>query len=96
MREPPANGSRVRTSWTGSSVLAEDPQLTHLEHIIQLPHHEGGHTAIEASRFRLSRSRARVDTSAPTFNRDMMYVLNDVLGYDDERLSELLVSGALE
>ena len=37
-----------------------------------------------------------MDTSAPTFSRDMMFVLNDVLGYDDDRLAELLVSGALE
>jgi crotonobetainyl-CoA:carnitine CoA-transferase CaiB-like acyl-CoA transferase len=76
--------------------LAADPQLEHLGHIIKLPHHEGGETAIEASRIRMSRSTPRVDTSAPTFNRDMMFVLNEVLGYDDEKLGELLVSGALE
>ena len=29
-------------------------------------------------------------------DRDMMFALNDVLGYDDERIGELLVSGALE
>ena len=44
----------------------------------------------------MSRSQPVLDSSAPTFNRDMMFVLNEVLGYDDEKLGELLVSGALE
>ena len=44
----------------------------------------------------LSRSPVSVDTSAPTFNRDMMYVLNEVLGYDDQKTGELLVAGVLE
>lgn len=79
-----------------SPELLEDPQLNHLGHFVRLPHHEGGETAIEGSRIHMSRSKARMDTSAPTFSRDMMFVLNDVLGYDDDRLSELLVSGALE
>lgn len=76
--------------------LVADPQLQHLGHFIELPHHEGGHTAIEASRFALSRSPGVCDTTAPTFNRDMDFVLKEVLGYDDEKLGELLIAGALE
>ncbi|MGE0623784.1 MAG: CaiB/BaiF CoA transferase family protein [Pseudomonadales bacterium] len=79
-----------------SPELVTDPQLSHQGHFIRLPHPEGGETAIEASRIRMSRSVPVVDSSAPTFNRDMLYVLNEVLGYDDEKLGELLVSGALE
>jgi crotonobetainyl-CoA:carnitine CoA-transferase CaiB-like acyl-CoA transferase len=76
--------------------LFTDPQLAHLGHFVRLPHHEGGHTTIEGSRIHLSRTPAVMDTTAPTFGRDIMYVLNEVLGYDDERLSALLVAGALE
>ncbi|MDP6472465.1 MAG: CoA transferase [Pseudomonadales bacterium] len=79
-----------------SPELVKDPQLAHFEHFIGLPHHEGGETVVEAARIHMSRSNPSVDTSAPTFSRDMMFVLNDVLGYDDEKIGELLVSGALE
>jgi|TARA_B100000315_G_scaffold259141_2_gene313819 crotonobetainyl-CoA:carnitine CoA-transferase CaiB-like acyl-CoA transferase len=79
-----------------SPELVCDPQLLHLGHFITLPHQEGGETVIESSRIHLSRSPVSVDASAPTFNRDMMYVLSEVLGYDDERMGELLVAGVLE
>jgi len=79
-----------------SPELRRDPQLNHLGHFIEVPHHEGGTTAVEAARIQMSRSEPVVETSAPTFNRDMMFVLNDLLGYDDDKLGELLVSGALE
>ncbi len=73
-----------------------DPQLRHLGHFIDLPHPDGGQTTIEAARVRLSRAAARVDRSAPTFGRDLEAVLSGILGYDDERIAELVVSGALE
>lgn len=76
--------------------LVADPQLEHHGHFLRLPHQEGGHTVIESTRIHLSRSQPVVDSSAPTFNRDMMFALNEVLGYSDERIGELLISGALE
>lgn len=76
--------------------LVADPQLEHHGHFLRLPHQEGGHTVIESTRIHLSRSQPMVDSSAPTFNRDMMFALNEVLGYSDERIGELLISGALE
>ncbi|MEM7097209.1 MAG: CoA transferase [Pseudomonadota bacterium] len=79
-----------------SPELREDPQLAHQGHFVDLPHHEGGHTTIEASRIVMSRSSPKLESTAPTFGRDMMYVLTDVLGYDDEKVGGLLVSGALE
>ena len=79
-----------------SPELVADPQLAHLGHFVDLPHQEGGHTTIEAARIHMSRSQPVVDTSAPTFNRDMMFALQEVLGYDDERIGELLATGALD
>ena len=78
------------------SELIKDPQLKHLDHFLELPHHEGGNTVIEGPRIHFSRSKARQDSSAPTFNRDMMYVLHEVLGYEHDKIGELLVAGVLE
>jgi len=79
-----------------SPELVTDSQLLHRGHFVEVPHHEGGHTIIEGSRIKMSRSTPTMDQSAPTFNRDMMFVLEDVLGYDSEKVGELLISGALE
>jgi crotonobetainyl-CoA:carnitine CoA-transferase CaiB-like acyl-CoA transferase len=79
-----------------SPELVGDPQLAHRGHFVTLPHHEGGETVIEGSRLRMSRSQPTMDSSAPTFSRDQMYVLTDILGYDDERVGELLVAGVFE
>ena len=79
-----------------SPELIKDPQLRHLDHFLQLPHHEGGNTVIEGPRIHFSRSKTSQDTSAPTFNRDMMYVLHEVLGYEHDKIGELLVAGVLE
>ncbi len=79
-----------------SPELVKDPQLLHQGHFIPLPHHEGGETVIESARHSLSRSTRHVDSSAPTFNRDMMYVLQELLGYDDAKVGELLVAEVLQ
>ena len=79
-----------------SEQLLKDHQLQHANHFIKLPHHEAEYTYIENARVHLSRSPVHTETSAPTFARDMMYVLQDVLAYDDDRVGELLVSGVLD
>lgn len=100
--EPYALEARLQAAQIPASVvqnspeLVQDPQLEHLGHFITLPHHEGINTVIESTRVHLSRSRVHVDDSAPTFSRDMMYVLNEVLSYDDEKIGELLVAGVFE
>jgi len=75
--------------------LARDPQLDHLGHIIYRPHPCGRDGAIEACATRMSRTPARVDQTLPSFGRDMDEILKDILGYDDERIVELLVAEAL-
>jgi len=75
--------------------LARDPQLGHLCHFIYRPHPCGRDGAIEACATRMSRTPARVDQTLPSFGRDMDEILKDILGYDDERIVELLVAEAL-
>ena len=73
-----------------------DPQLLHLQHFKQIPHPHGGHTVVEGTRARLSRTPGRPGDTVPTFGAGMTDVLEGILGYDAERIGELLVAGILE
>ncbi|HXG20443.1 MAG TPA: CoA transferase [Methylomirabilota bacterium] len=76
--------------------LADDPQLIHRGHFVQLDHPKYGKTTVEGSRFRLSRTPARIEGSAATMGRDNQYVLETLLGYSEERITELVAAGVLE
>jgi benzylsuccinate CoA-transferase BbsF subunit len=79
-----------------SPECVRDPQLRHRGHFVSIPHAGKGHTVVEGSRFRLSRTPAQIDAAAPSYGLDNQWVLGDLLGYDDERITELVISGALE
>ncbi len=79
---------------TGPSLI-EDPQLQHRNHFVSVPHPLLGEFVIEGPRFSLSRSKVAAGP-APTMGQHTQTVLSDVLGYDDDRMVELLISGALE
>jgi benzylsuccinate CoA-transferase BbsF subunit len=79
-----------------SGELYGDPQLAHRGHFVAVEHEVHGTTTVEGSRFRLSRTPARIERSGPTFGRDNEHVLKEILGYDDERIAELIATGALE
>lgn len=76
--------------------LSQDPQLVDRGHFVQLRHPTHGTTTVEGSRFRPSRTPARVTGSAPTLGRDNQYVLETMLGYSPERITELVAAGVLE
>lgn len=78
-----------------SADLAADPQLVHREHIRELPHPTYGTTPVEGSRFRLSRTPAVIGGAAPTLGRDNQEVLTQILGYDEDRITDLVIAGAL-
>ncbi|MDP9237011.1 MAG: CoA transferase [Chloroflexota bacterium] len=79
-----------------SRELYDDAQLWHRGHFVQLEHEVHGTTWVEGSRFRLSRTPARIERAAPTFGRDNFYVLETILGYDADRIAELAAAGVLE
>ncbi|MEL7157651.1 MAG: CoA transferase, partial [Actinomycetota bacterium] len=79
-----------------SADLAADPQLVHRGHFIEGEHAEHGTMWIEGSRFRLSRTPASVTSAGPTLGQHTFEVLQDILGYDDERLGEVAAAGILE
>jgi len=78
-----------------STDLCADPQLVHREHVQQVTHPTYGTTPIEGSRFRLSRTPAVKHEAAPTLGRDNDQVLREILGYDEDRVTELVIAGAL-
>ena len=80
----------------GSALAFADPQLQHRGHFVELEHPLFDTTTVEATRFTMSRTPPRVVLSAPSFGRDNDHVLRELLGYDDERITELVVAGALE
>ena len=79
---------------TGEDFCA-DPQVHALGHLVVQPEPVGGVTKIEASRFRLSATPARLDRSAPAIGRDNARILTDFAGYDDARIAALAEAGVL-
>jgi crotonobetainyl-CoA:carnitine CoA-transferase CaiB-like acyl-CoA transferase len=79
-----------------SPEMMADPQLAHRGHFVELPHDIHGKTTVEGSRFRLSRTPALVDRAAPTFGRDNFEVLEQILGYDFERIGNLAAAEVLQ
>ena len=76
--------------------LYADPQLRHRGHFIEVPHEVHGTTTVEGSRVRFSRTPARIERSGPPFGRDNQHVLEDILGYSQDRITELVLAGVLE
>ena len=79
-----------------STEAIRDPQLLHRGHFVRLPHPLLGETTVEGSRFRLSRTPARVERAGPTFGQHNFEVLSDLLGYDADRIAELAAAGVLQ
>jgi crotonobetainyl-CoA:carnitine CoA-transferase CaiB-like acyl-CoA transferase len=75
--------------------VARDPQLAARGHFIEIPHPEGGTTAIEGPRALLSDSPAIPGRKVPTLGRDNDRILREILRYDEARIAELVIAGAL-
>jgi len=76
--------------------LGKDPHLLERGHFVELDHPKFTKTTVENSRFRLSRTPARIRSSAPTLGGDNQYILETILGYSEERITELAAAGVLE
>lgn len=72
-----------------------DPQLTHLHHYRTVEHPVHERCVVEGPRVRLSRTPGVVRRAGPTLGEHNQVVLGDFLGYDDDRVTELVIAGAL-
>ena len=75
--------------------VARDPQLAARGHFIEIPHPEGGTTAIEGPRVLLSESPASPGREVPTLGRDNQRILREILEYDEARITEIVIAGGL-
>jgi crotonobetainyl-CoA:carnitine CoA-transferase CaiB-like acyl-CoA transferase len=75
--------------------LFADSQLLHRGHFIEIAHDVFPSTTIESSRLSLSRCPAKVPERALSLGRDNTRVLSELLGYSDERITELDAQGVL-
>ena len=78
-----------------ASSAVDDPQLVHRGHLVRVPHSLHGESVVEGSRFRLSRTPARIG-QPPAVGEHTEQVLKDILGYDDERIADLAAAGAFD
>ena len=73
-----------------------DAQFLHRDHYAKVPHPVHGTSWAERSAIRLSRTPGSPKWAGPTLGQHLQQILVDILGYDDERISELITAGALE
>ena len=76
-----------------SAEMWRDPQLQHRCHFVKLEHPTLGAFTVEGARTHLSRTPAQVHRAAPSVGQDNAYVLQTLLGYDPERITELALAG---
>ena len=78
-----------------STECYRDPQLIHRGHFVDLEHPTLGKFTVEAPRAKFSRTPAEVRRAAPTLGQHNQYVLEEILKYDDARITELASAGVL-
>jgi crotonobetainyl-CoA:carnitine CoA-transferase CaiB-like acyl-CoA transferase len=78
-----------------SDDLWKDEQLHHRDHYVHVPHERMEQTYVENSRFKLMGTPARVERAGPVLGQSNDFVLGEILGYDEERISQLVIDGAL-
>lgn len=78
-----------------SALCFADAQLRHRGHFVELPHPVTGTSIVEGPRALLSRTPARVEWAAPTLGQHNQVVLSEILGYDDDKITELIIAGVL-
>lgn len=73
-----------------------DPQLRHREHFAAVPHASMGEVVVESTRCKLSRTPGGPRRAGPILGEHNAQVLQDILGYDDERIANVFASMAME
>ncbi|MGI9612886.1 MAG: CoA transferase [Acidimicrobiales bacterium] len=98
-REPQSSEQELQAAGIPAHVVVHtasppDPQLQHLEHMVEVDHVEFGSRPIERTRIQLTRTPP-VTTHVPKIGQHTDRVLAEILGYDDARIASLRSAGAL-
>jgi benzylsuccinate CoA-transferase BbsF subunit len=86
-----AKGVPAGVVQSAEDVLDHDQHMKARGFYVYLDHPVTGRAAYDGPAFRLSETQARLGGPAPLLGEHNDYVLRDVLGYDDERIAQLLV-----
>jgi crotonobetainyl-CoA:carnitine CoA-transferase CaiB-like acyl-CoA transferase len=78
-----------------STDCVDDPQLQHREHFRRVPHPIHGEVVVEGPPTRFSINAPRPAWGGPTLGQHTMFVLEELLGYDDDVITELVVTDVL-
>lgn len=73
-----------------------DPQFVRRGHFVELDHPALSKFTVESPHVKLSPTPAAIRRVAPTLGHDNQYVLEELLGYDEDKITDLLSSGALD
>lgn len=73
----------------------KDAQLRAMNHFVEIDSADLGRVAVENTRQRLSRTPSN-PRWVGTYGQDNDYVLRELLGLDDEAITEIAASGALQ
>ena len=75
--------------------VQNDPQMKLWQHFQQVPQPAHGLTWVEGETFALERTPNSIEWGGPIFGQHNMEVLEGLLGYDSERIAELVIAGAI-
>jgi crotonobetainyl-CoA:carnitine CoA-transferase CaiB-like acyl-CoA transferase len=78
-----------------STACWHDPQLVHRGHYLRVGHPVHGQCVVEGARVVLSRTPAVVRRANPRMGEHNDHVLRDLLGYDEDHVTDLVIAGAL-
>lgn len=79
-----------------SPECAVDPQLRFQRHFVELPHELMDNVTVESTRIMLSDTPSVLNLAAPILGQHTIEVLEQLLGYDEERIGALFAAGALD
>lgn len=80
---------------SSSSDMLNDPQLKARGQFVVRPHRQGGDAVFDSSRYTLSDTPAHYRGAAPCLNQDTIWILESLLGYDQEQIAALEDAGVL-
>ena len=79
-----------------SGACFNDPQLAHRQHFQWMPHSFARNTVVDGVPYTLSAAHNGFEWAGPMYGEHTMEVLEDLLGYDADRIAGLAVAESLE
>ena len=105
MESEPRKSSRIEDILQSNHIAAHrvqnsadayrDRQFLHRGHFFDLDHPTLGKFTVEGPRAAFSRTPATVNRAAPVLGQDNQHVLAEILGYNEDKITELVSWGAL-